>query len=137
MKKFAIAAALTVAGILSSSLHAQAAEARFTVPFNFVVSGKTLPAGTYRFTSQRAHLLEIQNMNLKDSALTYISLPGSSNAPRGVIVFHRYGDRYFLREVDSSVALVRGELPVSKAEKQAQRLEASVASENVTVALGN
>lgn len=136
MRKASVTAFILMAGWLTTSLHAQPREAHFTVPFDFIVSGKTLPAGAYRFLTQPGGILVIQKLDQTTGALSSISLNDVEHPHRG-LVFHKYGDRYFLREIDSSVGQINGDLPISKPEKQVQRLEASVPVEEVTVALGN
>ncbi|GGG98916.1 hypothetical protein [Silvibacterium dinghuense] len=135
MKRFAVAAFVVVAGLFASSLHAQNTEVRFTVPFNFIVSGKTLPAGTYRIYAHPDSVLIIENVNRPVGALSYISFEGAPSTPQEALVFHKCGDLYFLHEIDSSTTIVNGELPTSKAEKQAGRMVASAAPQNVTIAL--
>jgi len=136
MKKFAIAAFALLAGLSTASLHAQSTEIRANIPFNFTVSGKTLPAGTYRFYSVHGNTLVIQNVNRSAGVLSHIDTKDTAQPDLRSIVFNKYGDHYFLREVQSSVADLNGQLPVTKSEKQAQQLEASIPAENVKVALG-
>lgn len=137
MKKFAIAAFVLMSGIAATSLHAQNSEIRASIPFNFTVSGKTLPAGTYRFYSVHGNTLVIQNVNRSAGALSHIDTAETPQPALQSIVFDKYGDHYFLHEIDSTAALVNGQLPVSKAEKQALQMEASVPAEKVTVGLGS
>ncbi|MFT4113651.1 hypothetical protein [Silvibacterium sp.] len=136
MRKSAIAACVLMAGSFVSSLHAQPTEVHFTAPFHFTVSGRTLPAGAYRCYTQPDGILILQKMDRTTGALSPITLSDTPGPHHG-IVFHKYGDRYFLREIDSAVGQVNGELPISKPERQIQRLEASTPVEEVTVALGN
>ncbi|GGG98924.1 hypothetical protein [Silvibacterium dinghuense] len=137
MKKFAIAAFALAAGLFATSrLHAQSTELRVTIPFHFIVSGKTLPAGTYRFYSVHSDTVIIQNIDGSAGALSHIAATEEPQPALQSILFDKYGDRYFLREIDSSTALLNGQLPVSKAEKQTQRMEASLPAEHVALALG-
>lgn len=68
------------------------------VPFAFVVAGRTLPPGHYVVNNQN------DDLRIHDSRSQGIFVPAHS-AQRGAhensskMVFHRYGDTYFLSEV--------------------------------------
>jgi hypothetical protein len=73
------------------------------IPFDFVVSGTKLPAGTYsidRFLPENPDVLVVHDSDRKFSAFATASLGGDSQpstAPK--LIFHRYGEEYFLSEV--------------------------------------
>jgi hypothetical protein len=84
------------------SAHAQSSSVVADVPFEFTVGGKSLKAGEYSvkaFSTTRDTLL-ISNQDSNDSAIRMTNSIEARIAPKqGKLVFHRYGQRYFLSEV--------------------------------------
>jgi hypothetical protein len=82
------------------SANGQTGSARARIPFEFVVGDKTLPAGSYSVSSINMYgdVLKIAGRNTQASALR-LSMAASGTAKRAQLVFHRYGQRYFLAEV--------------------------------------
>jgi hypothetical protein len=80
------------------ALPAQAADARADVPFSFAVNGETLAPGSYDISlTVSSGVLQVRSFRENAFVMT---LPGAVDS-RGVsmLVFHRYGDRYLLREL--------------------------------------
>jgi len=75
---------------------------RATIPFDFIVSGKTLPAGNYeiRRINDSPEGLVIRNVvDKRDHVMFETEAVEAKKIPRrSEIVFHRYGDTYFLSE---------------------------------------
>jgi hypothetical protein len=72
------------------------------VPFDFVVEGRALPAGEYTLNSisQDGSALTIRNAETSESAIRLTdSIVAKSNKSLSRLVFHRYGQTYFLAEV--------------------------------------
>ena len=90
-----------------------------------------VPAGTYTITSTSTdhHILEIRNGNNRVHILS-MALDDASKGKDNVLVFHRYGDQYFLSKIRSENASMELAFPTSKEEKRAksQTLEAGVPS---------
>jgi hypothetical protein len=88
-----------LAGPLSVPLSAEPGAIRAKVPFEFVVAGKTLPAGEYRIVAV-PHRVAIQDGNGKKLAvvLSNETSTGSSNK-RSKLIFHCYSQECFLSEV--------------------------------------
>lgn len=126
---FAIRLALIAASALLASPAAvraqQSTAAAANIPFAFQVGGKQLHAGKYKMTLEGADILILSSR--ADSALMQVSWDISGHpSATGELVFHRYGDRYFLRQLrlrDRSEFL---NSPQSKEERNAQK-EQSVA----------
>src|SRR4030095_8157159 len=78
-------------------------EIRASIPFDFIVKGKTLPAGTYdiRRINDQPDGLIIQNMrDHRDHIMFETESIGGTRLPRhGELIFHRYGDTYFLSQI--------------------------------------
>lgn len=68
-------------------------------PFAFTVERQQLPAGEYRVQLQDGWL-RVQSTDGKNS-VNILTLPVSGKAPEGhgAVVFHQYGERYFLAQV--------------------------------------
>ena len=103
-----ITAALLVAAIITAGVSAQAQTLQnkltVNIPFDFSVSGEKLPAGKYWVS--RAHesigdtVLQIQNADGRPVANRFsVPIVTFKTKNRGELVFHRYGDQYFLSEV--------------------------------------
>jgi len=71
-----------------------------TIPVNFVVGDRSLPAGEYTI---RAFAHEIEGWYDQNGRALFLmrTLPMGKEADASTykLVFHRYGDTYFLREV--------------------------------------
>ncbi|HEV2575709.1 MAG TPA: hypothetical protein VGU25_00745 [Acidobacteriaceae bacterium] len=129
-----------VAGCVSLPAHAQGEPHTMTVnvPFGFELGSKHLAPGKYTISRPLSDIVEIRNST--DGALLMTHDGQSNKATRtSKIVFDRYGDQYFLRQVwfnaEDNTYLETAE---SKAEKQAKRSElASVTKKasNVEIAL--
>ena len=102
---------LLVVGSVQAQL--PGSEIRASIPFDFTVRGKTLPAGDY--------------------AITRIG----DEPRRNFLVFNRYGDSYFLEEVVTAGEGTGRELSPSHAERALRREMAKnqLQPETVTVAL--
>jgi len=72
--------------------------ARADVPFDFVVGDKVLSAATYDISSVAANALVIRARDGK-SALFQIQPADAKYSMQAMLVFHKYGDRYFLYQI--------------------------------------
>jgi len=115
---------------------------RAVIPFDFIVRGKTLPAGTYsirRINDDTSEALVIQSQNLRNRVAFETEPFVSRLAPRrSELVFDRYGDTYFLHEIRTGGETEGRELATSRAERDLKRETAknNVAEpETVAVAL--
>ena len=73
-----------------------------SIPFEFNVGGKALPAGEYEVKAftQHANTLAISNKRLSKSAIRLSNpIQAVAEAKTTKLVFHRYGPRYFLAQV--------------------------------------
>jgi len=73
----------------------------FNVPFNFVVENRAVPAGQYVLDSAAVSgALLIRSDDRKSIfAVTGASMTSENGGQTGRLVFHRYGNRYFLEQV--------------------------------------
>ncbi len=99
--------------------HAQDHGVQATVPFEFTVGGKLLPADTYRVTETWTGLLTIQSTDHRHIAQT-VATQGNPeiNDGRSKLVFSRCGGQYFLHNIVGPSSGMNAALPTSKVEKR-------------------
>ncbi|HEY2961198.1 MAG TPA: hypothetical protein VGJ37_02210 [Pyrinomonadaceae bacterium] len=112
---------------------------RASIPFEFTVDRRTLPAGNYeiRRISDDPMTLIIRNVDVKRDEAVFSTEPVIENRTPGksVIVFHRYGDTTFLSEVVTAGEETARESIPSRAERRLRRELASNNGQPETVAL--
>ncbi len=106
------------------------------IPFAFTAGQMTLPAGEYRvqkLTNDSSPLL-IRSTD-GDGASIVMTFAASANAPqdKSKLVFHRYGNRYFLAQVWTAGSARGRELPKSAKEKEQALAAHNEAPEQVTI----
>jgi hypothetical protein len=69
------------------------------IPFPFVVARQTLPAGRYVVSPASTDTLRIHDLNNRGAYLPTQMTQRSTRDNSCKLVFHRYGDTYFLSEV--------------------------------------
>jgi hypothetical protein len=140
MKNLTAIALFVAAGFVTAgSALAQDHKVTANVPFNFTVDGRTLPAGNYTIGNDANSPRMLTIADRKDGvAIMAITIPDSGYAADNKLVFHRYGNQYFLSEVRTTSGAMTCHLPTSKQEKwaKAQTQEASLRVNNdVLIAL--
>ncbi len=100
MKKLSvIVVALAVLLVIpASSLFAQSEGTWFKVPFPFVVADKQMPAGLYHVESLYWNAVGIQRSGGNVGVITLAQPTRVPTGGEAKLIFHRYGDRYFLSE---------------------------------------
>jgi hypothetical protein len=90
------------------------------IPFDFQIGSSHLAAGRYVISNPERILLFVHGA--KHSAMV-MSMREQNSTPAkvGKVVFHRYGNQYFLREVWMAGASERIDCQQSKAEQEAGR----------------
>ena len=103
-----VTAGLLVMAIVAAGVSAQAQSLQYkltaNIPFEFKVADQKLPAGKYaiRRGLESSGDMVVQVRSVEGSAITSrVSIPVMTYKPksRGTLVFHRYGEQYFLSEV--------------------------------------
>lgn len=123
MKSTVAIALLIVASFVSTgSASAQEHRVQATIPFTFAVGNRTLPAGTYTIGSEANSptVLQIRSWKNKVNMLTMGQPNQENSSQQNELVFHKYGDRYFLSEIRTQGDAMNVHLPTSKAEKEAR-----------------
>ena len=106
--------------VLAAAGYAQSVQPfQVNVPFDFVAGGRALPAGPYT-VSQPVNTSAIAMRSAGDADVVVltnrIAAPGRKEI--GKLVFHRYGDRYFLAEVWDTDTSNGRQVPETKAERE-------------------
>jgi hypothetical protein len=116
--------ALVLAATFISTGNASAQDHRVdaTVPFNFTVGSQALPAGHYTIGSDvtNPQILNLTSREKKVNIQTVGRPDQSSTEHSNVLVFHKYGDQYFLSEIRSEGAGMNIHFAPAKAEKLAR-----------------
>jgi hypothetical protein len=119
-----IACALTF-GLLASTQSASAQSsttlAEVNIPFAFQTGSQTLPAGMYRIDRESNHLILLRGPRQAAGFVTMHDAVKSHAPDHGTIVFDRYGDKYYLRQIWTAGDNVGLECPKSRAEKESMQ----------------
>jgi hypothetical protein len=113
-------------GLLLScvSASAQTVNMKVNVPFNFIVSGATLPSGEYTIQGLgiAGNAISIRSEDKTAKSLVLASRCESRKTPeQSKLVFHKYGDRYFLAQIWMAGNDAGHELPLSRREREVAR----------------
>jgi hypothetical protein len=111
----------------------EGAPIRANIPFSFEVRGHTLPAGEYEISRVNVDGsgLNITNVDHRhEHAMVETDPVQGTGRNRGELVFHRYGDNYFLYEIWTPGMETGRVLPTSREEKTLRR-DLNVAANNV------
>jgi uncharacterized protein (DUF58 family) len=91
------------------------------IPFDFIIGGKTLPAGEYTINTARNQpaVLIFRNVQAKASAQALTDVVETKTGKgANKLVFHRYGTQYFLSSVWGADDRVGRGLSKSKLERE-------------------
>jgi hypothetical protein len=134
---------LSVLGVLTTvSARAQAGtQFKVSIPFNFSVGGKALPAGEYlvgRATQASIETLVLRRTDGREGLFVMTRMVPADNPGESRLVFRRYEDHYFLGEVWTAGASTGRGLPLSRRERQvAQEIAKHGANPQKVSVLGN
>ncbi|HEU4435151.1 MAG TPA: hypothetical protein VFR51_17320, partial [Pyrinomonadaceae bacterium] len=108
----------------AATTHAQslATRPRFTIPFDFVFGEKTFTAGKYSIgravNGADDTMMSIADNDGRSKAILLSNTVIKTRAnTRALLVFHRYGDHYFLVQVWAAGSTIGRQFPESKAER--------------------
>jgi hypothetical protein len=123
----AIAGAVVLSTFMAGECRAQSRTLEARVPFAFEVGDKTMPAGNYRIESipTGAGSLQVIRSAKGDVQVTLstIVIPAKNGNSEPEWIFHRYGTRYFLAQIQTGDGHAR-ELFESQSEKKLAHSEA-------------
>jgi hypothetical protein len=112
----------TLAVVLAAPLAAQTMRVSASVPFEFMLAGRSMPAGEY--TVQPLGSLGDAAIRVSSANASVVSLTiNGSVSPRertgqALLIFHRYGDQYFLARIVDGYRDTGVEIPTSRTEKE-------------------
>jgi hypothetical protein len=106
----------TMGVVLLTLATANAEELRVTIPFDFVVDGKTLPAATYAVTQSLPDDKRALAFLGEGTGALALAREMDTTATGAKLVFHRVGDQYFL----SDVVTLGGTLHFTVSKREAQ-----------------
>jgi len=124
----AIALFIAATFITAGKAIAQDYAVQATIPFNFTVNGSQLPAGNYTLGSDitSPRIVKISDRTQRVHVMV-LSMPSADERGKvNQLVFHKYGNQYFLSEIRSRESGINVQLATSKQEKKA-RTETQVA----------
>jgi len=127
-------------GALASASHAVAQEAvMVNVPFDFQNGLGHFPAGTYRIELQPGHMMQLRATTSNVSGFSIAYPEERLKAPEtGKVVFQRYGNHVYIREVWIAGETTGYRCPTSRNEQHDQKLliaNTSKAPSTIEVAL--
>jgi len=128
---------LTVTAI---SVSAQSERSKITnIPFDFIVGEKTLPAGEYTVEPNRSDFDKVwlvQSRDGRTSALfTTMPVRASETQEKAKVVFHKYGDQYFLSQIWTPGDATGRELLMLRLERELAKN--AVESQTIVLARGS
>jgi len=88
------------------------------IPFAFTVANKTLPPGRYIVTRMSETTLRIFSSHKQGTVVLTTKVEGKPLENAGKMVFHRYGDAYFLSEVWGAASGTGRKVFQSRAERE-------------------
>ena len=114
MKLFALTALLAAASFSTAARALSPSSAlQAEVPFNFTVGHQQLPSGSYIIKCYSGGMITVESIDhQRRVAVGSITKPEATRDDK--LVFRKYGDRYFLGKVSSSV--FSADFPSSKLE---------------------
>lgn len=135
IRNIAVAALVAIAS-LAPALHAQnTIHAQVVVPFSFDYGTTHFGRGTY-VLSMTGNALVVRNRTTSQTAMVMAQLDDSPTAANSsLVIFKKYGDRWFLENVQIAGNGASVSVYESKAERQAARELASRGEDATQIAL--
>jgi hypothetical protein len=136
LRNTAVTCALALGSLASSVAYAQTQSVKVDVPFAFESGSKTLPAGIYTITLESDHIMLLRG-TARGAINNEITNPEERTTPYqvGRVVFHKYGDHYYIREVWLAGDKTGRECAATKSEKELQMAKNSEAPSGTEVAI--
>lgn len=117
--------ALTITSPVAPAAADSSSSIRVNVPFDFTADHSILPAGKYTIQSAGVNFNGVIRLTSDDDKATVFLLTHSAQSIQSrdetVVIFHRYGDQYFLFQVWAVGDTIGSEIPKSSLERQAEQ----------------
>ena len=107
----------------AATLHAQSTGTWFKVPFSFNVGGQTLPAGEYFVEGLWWNAVAFHNGKGEKGLVVIAQQSPRIQEVKTKLIFHRYGDRYFLATAELPNMDYARAFPAGKLESQMAKSE--------------
>jgi hypothetical protein len=108
--------------------------AEATIPFSFQTDHQTFAAGTYRIVRESDHVVLLKGPGTSNGLIMMNDTVNLRPADHGKLVFDRYGNKYFLRQIWTAGDSTSLECPKSRAEKQTLEAKNKQAPDSTEVA---
>jgi hypothetical protein len=126
--------ALAFVTALVSNAQTRTHQVRANVPFDFVVGDKTLAAGNYTvatISNNSADAISVRSSDSRQKAIRLTNaISENAKTKNARLIFHRYGNTYFLAQVWAAGSSEGREMSKSKMERSAELELAKNASNN-------
>jgi hypothetical protein len=135
-KVLATLALSILVGSLAAPLSAQTITLKANIPFQFVVEGKTMPAGEYLLQKGGSLFVSLRSFGEKSAVLSPVISSGildSGTRNEAKLYFHRYGDQYFLSGIWDGYIDKGLVLPESHTERELAKSASLGQAESVVV----
>ena len=136
VQRLVVTAAVLLTGVATSARAQDEIATVTNVPFAFTAGETNLPQDRYRLTPMSGHT-DVVMLRGERHSIVLMSRIDRRNTrnPKPSMTFHRYGDQYFLSEVQLGDGRVL-QIPQSRAEKRAAEYAAAqaAAKANIVVA---
>jgi hypothetical protein len=134
MKSTFATALLTAASLMAPAGAFAQNQQQATIPFDFTVGQRLLPAGTYAIVHVGPNLISVRGWKGEElvGAMTLITPTAEIRKNPDRLIFHKYGDQYFLSEIRGELGESTGKVGTSKLEQRFQLQQAAVANQSKT-----
>jgi predicted TIM-barrel fold metal-dependent hydrolase len=106
------------------------------VPFAFQVGTTTLPAGHYQVVEDHLRkTVVVRNLQTDATAQRQVEQDVARDAARFKMVFHHFGNEYFLAEIHGSADTLDLTLPTTKEERKLRSLQVASGPSNAAQAV--
>jgi hypothetical protein len=125
--------------VLAAPVSAQTTTLKASVPFDFTIGGRTMPAGDYVLTTTGGSgVLQVRNaaLDIAPAFATINAGNGPSDGDGASLTFNRYGGDYFLTGIWDSSTLGGCSVPMSRSEREKAK-SASLATHEVVLLLAH
>jgi hypothetical protein len=131
-----IACALTIGSFASApqALAQSSNLAEVTIPFTFQTDHQTFAAGTYRIALESDHMVLLRGPGNSYGFILMNDAVNIHPSDHGKLVFDRYGNKYFLRQIWTAGTSAGLECPKSRAEKETLQATNNQAPDSTEVA---
>lgn len=134
MKRAFATALLTAVSLMAPVGAFSESRQQATIPFNFTVGQRVLPAGTYVIAHVGSGVITVRGWKGKElvSVMTPVTAADQIRKNSNQLIFHKYGDQYFLSEIRGELGESSGKLRTSALEQRVQRQQAAAQNQGTT-----